>query len=210
MSNCEVVHLPTLVVEPFQVTEVLRCLFHTILFNRALGPVVAREIDAELFEITWPHCGDEAAERRLEGKIAQVHSWVERNKDKRATVRLSFFERPSHSVPSWVFLRQEQRLVWEEWNVTLVPAASFDSEQRSQLEIGLEECIHRIVTAVNEKKDHIPPVVKGSPLTFNFDITVTAQTSGDSSSESSSSVTAFGTELMRRVLSAAQPPSVLH
>jgi len=53
MSNCESFELPQLDVESYQVTEVLRCIIHTILFNRALGTVKPREIDAELFDITW-------------------------------------------------------------------------------------------------------------------------------------------------------------
>lgn len=36
-----------------QVREVLRILLHTIVFNRALGPVKPVERDSELFEITW-------------------------------------------------------------------------------------------------------------------------------------------------------------
>lgn len=40
--------------EPLEVREVLRCLLHTILFNRALGPVALREVDSELFDgLTW-------------------------------------------------------------------------------------------------------------------------------------------------------------
>ena len=53
MSNCEVVELPPIDLEPHQVTEVLRCILHTIIFNRSLGVVKPREVDSELFELTW-------------------------------------------------------------------------------------------------------------------------------------------------------------
>lgn len=53
MSNCEVVSLPSIEVELHQVREVLRCLAHTIIFNRALGPLKPTEVDSELFDITW-------------------------------------------------------------------------------------------------------------------------------------------------------------
>ena len=54
MSNCEVFHLkPVFELEQHQVREVLRILLHTVIFNRALGPVKPVERDSELFEITW-------------------------------------------------------------------------------------------------------------------------------------------------------------
>ena len=55
--NCEVFTLsPTsgpFELEQHQVREVLRILLHTIVFQRALGPVKPVERDSELFEITW-------------------------------------------------------------------------------------------------------------------------------------------------------------
>lgn len=220
MSNLEVIELPPIEIEPYQVTEVLRCLFHTILFNRALGSVVARDVDAELFDITWPHCGDPAAERRLETKIGEVKAFVERNQDRKAVVRLSFFERRAQSG-SW-FL-PEQRLTWEQWVLTLVPIPSppelghavgplaeatalqadvARARRRALLQSTLEGALQNIVTAVNEKREHIPPVVSGAALTFPFDVSVTTPPKETSS--------AFGVDLVRRMLSAAQPPSVLH
>lgn len=66
MSNCEVFHLPSIAVELHQVREVLRCLAHTIVFNRALGPLKPREVDSELFEaITWVSGGQLSGAREL-------------------------------------------------------------------------------------------------------------------------------------------------
>jgi autophagy-related protein 101 len=56
--------------------------------------------------------------------------------------------------------------------------------------------------AVNQKKDHIPPVVSGAATTFPFDVAL-------STGEASSSV-AFGLDAVRRMLSSTNPPSVLH
>ena len=58
MSNCEVFHLkPVFELEQHQIREVLRILLHTVIFNRALGPVKPVERDSELFEITWVRLG---------------------------------------------------------------------------------------------------------------------------------------------------------
>jgi autophagy-related protein 101 len=53
MSNCEVFNLPSIEVELHQLREVLRCLVHTVIFNRALGPLKPEVHDSELFDITW-------------------------------------------------------------------------------------------------------------------------------------------------------------
>lgn len=48
---------PVFELEQHQVHEVLRILLHTIVFNRALGPVKPVERDSELFAVTWVSSG---------------------------------------------------------------------------------------------------------------------------------------------------------
>lgn len=45
-------------------------------------------------------------------------------------------------------------------------------QRQAKLQSGLQESLTTIVRLVNEKRDHIPPVVSSSPLTFPFDITI--------------------------------------
>jgi hypothetical protein len=78
MSNCETLNLPLIEVEPHQVRELLRCVLHTIIFNRALGHVRPRDVDSELFDITYVHCGDEEVDRRIEAKISEFCQFIER------------------------------------------------------------------------------------------------------------------------------------
>lgn len=206
MSNCEVIELPLLEVEPYQVTEVLRCLLHTILFNRALGTVHPREVDSQLFDITWVHCGDDGVDARVESKVSTVQTWVERNPGRDIRVCLSFFERRQQQ--GW-FLRQEQRLYWEQWIIPIVVADyhslepdSARAKRKQALQSQLEASLSSIITAVNTKRDHIPPVVSGAALTFPFDVTV------EGAGNESSSI--FGVDLVKRMLSSTNPPSVLH
>lgn len=56
--NCEVFSLSPLRCEPFQVKEVMRAVLHTILFSRTLGVVRPRDVDSELFDLTYAMCGD--------------------------------------------------------------------------------------------------------------------------------------------------------
>lgn len=224
--NAEVFELPALEVEPHQVSETLRCLLHTVLFNRALGSVRPRDVDSSLFEpLTWVHCGDDAAAERLETKIARVQAWVDRQQAqqtasppptspppprRRALVTLSFFERRQQQ--GW-FLRQEQRLNWEKWVVPLsvvAPPAGADPEparaaRKQALLASIEAALTAIVTGVSERRDHIPPVVSGAPLTFPFDVSVEAEGGAEAGPIFG------GVDLVRRMLSSsANPPSVLH
>lgn len=78
MSNCETLNLPLIEVEPHQVRELLRCVLHTVIFNRALGHVRPRDVDSELFDITYVHCGDEEVDRRVEARINEFCQFAER------------------------------------------------------------------------------------------------------------------------------------
>jgi hypothetical protein len=84
--NCEVFYLKELEVEHYQIREVLRCILHTIMFNRALGLVRPREVDSELFEITYVQCGDAATEKKIEEKIDLFLAWVEKHPNKKSQV----------------------------------------------------------------------------------------------------------------------------
>ena len=61
-------------------------LLHTIIFNRALGPVKPQEVDSELFDITYARCGDPAVDAKVEEKISQFCAWIDRHPGKRGQV----------------------------------------------------------------------------------------------------------------------------
>ncbi|PSC69772.1 Meiotically up-regulated 66 [Micractinium conductrix] len=183
--DCQVFHLaPAFELEPHQVTEVLRLLLHTIIFQRALGPVKPQERDSELFDVTWVECGDAEVSRRVDEHIAQFLAWLQRNPGKRGQVCLSFYEKRQRQ--SW-FSTAEERVYWEQWLIDVQPlalpapefeerealaAAQLRTQRRARVQAAIEECLTSIVRHVNEKRDHIPPVVSGSAVTFPFDISV--------------------------------------
>ena len=45
-------------------------------------------------------------------------------------------------------------------------------QRQAKLQSGLQESLTTIVRLVNDKRDHIPPVVSSSPLPFPFDISI--------------------------------------
>lgn len=223
--NCEVFYLKELEVEHYQTREVLRCILHTILFNRALGLVRPRDVDSELFEyITYVQCGDTAIEKKIEEKIDHFLSWVEKYPNKKSRVCLSFYETRNKHM-AW--FSKVERLYWEQWCIQLhvVPPsplkakkfydssqsgetgvlpqteALMDERQRrhTKLEAALREVISQVLLIVNEKKDHIPPVLQPDVvISFPFEISI------PSSSDSS-----FGMDVFKRLLQTG-PPTMLN
>ncbi|CAN1343583.1 Autophagy-related protein 101 [Linum perenne] len=219
--NCEVCQLKELEVEHFEIREVLRCILHTVVFHRALGLVRPKVIDLELFDITYVQCGDVELEKKIDEKIEQFISWVEKRPNKKSQVCISFYE-VKNKHPSW-FTNKTERLYWEQWyinlNVSHQPKAhlgkshhskivvdpggitltstetSLDerSARRAALESSLREVLFQIIKFVNEKKDHVPPISDGVSC-FPYEITIP-----------SSSDSAFGMDMIKRMLHTGQP-----
>lgn len=212
--NCEVCPLKELEVEHYQIREVLRCILHTIVFHRALGLVRPKDVDLELFEITYVQCGDVELEKKIDEKIEHFMSWVEKHPNKKSQICLSFYEVKSKQ-PSW-FTNKIERLYWEQWYINLnvtqhprvhsgksyhskvvVDPGERDSEERSMrrasLEASLREVMFQILKFVNEKKDHVPPISEGV-LYFPYEISIP-----------SSSDSAFGMDMIKRMLQTGHP-----
>ena len=78
-------------------------------------------------------------------------------------------------------------------------AGSLRGARRARVQAALEEALLAVVRAVNERRDHIPPVTSGSAVTFPFDVSV----EGEGGS-------VFGLDVVKRMLLQSNPPSVLH
>ncbi|KAL0424587.1 UNVERIFIED_CONTAM: Autophagy-related protein [Sesamum radiatum] len=191
--NCEVCQLKELEVEHFEIREVLRCILHTIFFHRALGLVRPKDIDLELFEITYVQCGDVELERKIDEKIDQFIDKVEKHPNKKNQICLSFYE-VKNKQATW-FSNKVERLHWEQWyinlNVTQNPkghsgkshlpkvevnpgdtAAEARRARRTALECSLRDILFQIIRFVNEKRDHVPPIPNLDGVSFPYEITI--------------------------------------
>lgn len=210
MSNCETFNLPVLEVEPHQVKEALRCVLHSIIFNRALGYVQPKDVESELFDVTYVHCGDQEVDKKVEAKLNEFCTFIERKPAELHQLSLSFFE--LRKKQAW-FGTQDERLFWEQWCVNVMVLqpdvalqqqgghpglAQVRAQRQARLQASIEELIAFVVRCVNDKRDHIPPVVSASAITFPFDITF----SGGNRS-------VFGLHAVKKMLLQATPPPVL-
>lgn len=213
--NCEVFHLNELEVEHFQIREVLRCILHTVAFHRALGLVRPKDVDSELFEITYVQCGDLELEKKIEEKIDQFVNWVEKHPNKKSQMCLSFYE--VRNKPGAWFAPKVERFYWEQWYISInvispktsgskshhgkasvVDSGDAMMEERNArhaaLELALRDVLFQIIRLVNEKKDHIPPVLNTDVVSFPYEITI------PSTSDSS-----FGMDMFKRMLQTGHP-----
>ncbi|XP_027154706.1 autophagy-related protein 101-like isoform X1 [Coffea eugenioides] len=223
--NCEVCQLKELVslgppeprqeVEHFEVREVLRCILHTILFHRALGLVRPKDVDLELFDITYVQCGDVEHEKKIDEKIDHFIDRVEKHPNKKNQICLSFYE-VKNKQATW-FTNKVERHYWEQWYINLntvqhpkthsgkshhskvvVDPGETASEERNArrtaLESSLREVLFQIIKFVNEKKDHVPPIPNLDGVSFPYEITI-----------SSSSDSAFGMDMLKRMLQTGHP-----
>jgi len=162
-------------VEQHQVKEVLRCLLHTIMFQRALGAVRPSDVESDLFDITYVKCSDPGVSKAIEDKVDTFSRLLEQSQPPRGQICLSFFEK--HVKQVW-FSKHEDRVYWEQWNieVTVVPSIHGQEERRGvrpRLEQMILDRLTSILRLVNETHDHLPPVTDfGSTVCFPFEITV--------------------------------------
>ncbi|GAB2278071.1 hypothetical protein Dimus_012768 [Dionaea muscipula] len=213
--NCEVCHLRELEVEHFEIREVLRCILHTIMFHRALGLVRPRDVDLELFDITYVQCGDTEIEKKIDEKIDQFISWVEKHPHKKSQICLSFYNEVKNNKAMW-FSNRVERMHWEQWyinlNVVQRPksysikshhlrvvdvgenASEEESTRRAAVESSLRDVLFHVIRFVNEKKDHIPPIPNREVISFPYDITIP-----------SSSDNTFGMDMLKRMLHSGHP-----
>lgn len=75
-------------VEEHQVREVLKCIIHTIVFNRALGHVSPRDMDLQLINISYVEVVDDDVERLVEQGLQRVDSFVKTLRSSAPSVRV--------------------------------------------------------------------------------------------------------------------------
>ena len=218
--NHESIDLEPLCVERVQVKEVLKALIHSIIFQRALGAPLYRDTESDLFDITYMRCDSHLIDSKVEELAEAFSSGIDADAaaDVRTTCCLSFFERRSSSA-AFGWLRSEERVVWERWNIPLVvrraelpsallgggdaaaaAALAADAERAARhnaLEATLRQQIEFVLSVASAKREHIPPADGLGGDTIWFEI---SSTSADAAWS--------GLDMMRQLLSSASPPTV--
>ena len=153
--NCEIHQLAPLRCEAFQAKEVMRAVLHTVLFTRALGVVRPRDVDCEMFDLSYATCGDPAVDAAVEARLDALQAWLRRETraggETHARVTLSFHEL-QHVGPGTQRIEKRPTACWEQWRVPLevvvVDEAHAREELREQLALELRDTLRGAIQHV--------------------------------------------------------------
>jgi autophagy-related protein 101 len=97
--------------------EVLRCMIHTILFQRALGLIKPKDYHIEILDFYYVQCDHPDLIKRIEERIdAIVSNFVKKPKEV-LQVEISFHHKVEKSKQSW--FGKNEMVCWEQWFVNL-------------------------------------------------------------------------------------------
>lgn len=194
--------LDAMLLRPFEVKEALRCVLHTIIFSRSLGPVEPFEVQSELFDVTYVRNGTTDADKTVELAIEKfaTSTNIFNSGTSKGQLVLSFFER--RKTTSFFGSEREEKVQWERWIIPVIVQISSGRRGLSGLrgrrsEEALRDCLIDIVSKVNEKTEHLPSanLNKTKPMIFSFEIDHTAPNEADAT-------------WFSRLLQSASPPLV--
>jgi hypothetical protein len=189
----------------------MRAVLHTVLFTRALGVVRPRDVDCEMFDLSYATCGDPAVDTAVEARLDALQAWLRRETraggETHARVTLSFHEL-QHVGGSLPRIEKRPTACWEQWRVPLEVVVVDEAHDvlKEQLALELRDtlrgAIQHVLGLAGERKDHIPPVTTASAVCFPFAI-------GGSFAEDKEESRNGALGTLKKMLVDASPPSML-
>lgn len=149
-------------------SDVLRCLMHTLVFCRGLGPVSPTDGVVPLTDVVYAKILDATVDRAVEERVATVVQDTLRHRERRkCQAVLTFFNPVSRAGVFWTTTSKEP---FEHWAIqikltTPVPQdssqpipnpSSVPQQQRDELASSLRLMIGHILAVVSDHRDHIP------------------------------------------------------
>lgn len=179
-ASALVSHTTIQLLRPFELKEALRCILHTIIFGRSLGPVEPLEVQSELFDVTYVRNGTIRADKTVELAIEKFTTSMKffNNGTSKGQIVLSFFEK--QKTTSFFGTERDEKVQWERWVIPVIVQTSNgrrppreDSPRRGRRsEEALRDCMIDVVSRMNEKTDHLPSanLNKTKPMIFSYEI----------------------------------------
>lgn len=214
--NLEHFSAEELQVEIQHLKDVLRCLFHTVVcqraFNTLSAPLKVSEYDCEFFSLTFTRIDNAEISKEIDEKIdqfvgllkkeAEAHSKSSTSATEKKIVtqiHLDFFT-VKQKAGFWG--AKEERSAWEKWTfplvVSFVQYSAGDTAERlrakATLEQALQKAVMYIIRSADSRKDHIPTTqLPPEKLCHPFDISFKS-----------------GSDKWTNIFSWIQTPSVIH
>lgn len=164
-------------------------ILHTVFFHRFFTPIYPSTHD--VLDLTLPYLSEDDIETLVETKTASLVRALDtastqqspqyNPKAGRGTIVVQFLERKRRKA-GWFGVKGEEETVWENWiiEVTLTSARSETEAARNKraMERSLQKAAMKIVTLVNDERNHIPPITTNETNPFPYQILVNPRNDG--------------------------------
>mmetsp|Transcript_6217 Transcript_6217/g.15360 ORF Transcript_6217/g.15360 Transcript_6217/m.15360 type:complete len:215 (-) Transcript_6217:69-713(-) len=185
MNNCEHFGFSPLRLPIDHVKEAMRCVLHTVVFNRSIGSHTARPMNplpttSAMFGLTYMRTDDPQVDQEIELKVKQLGELLERRPRQGSAVKvqLSFYitKNRKASMLNWI-TGTEDKVTFEQWTFPVTvyfrsghPLVEQDEEAEKQAQAEMHSNMKRllmnIVLKINMKMDHLPPTPEQSSYRF--------------------------------------------
>mmetsp|Transcript_9531 Transcript_9531/g.14315 ORF Transcript_9531/g.14315 Transcript_9531/m.14315 type:complete len:211 (-) Transcript_9531:208-840(-) len=165
MSNCQEFWLPLVEVKRFQTKAALKCIFHTIIFNRSLHSegLAPKDIDCDIFEVSYARNDNKEVAKIVSHGIHMFIKKMDEGKLDKGVACLSFYNVTEQKSGWNFFFQSDNKFVWEKWLVpiSITDRKSFSvdsSKHQLKRQEMLRDSVTYVIKTVNERQEHLPPI----------------------------------------------------
>lgn len=174
--------------DPTSIKDIVRGILHTIFFHRYFPTL--RPSTIEVLDLVLPFVPDPELETLIETRISQLYRQLSATNSPSSGVRgqlgVQYFEkrRRKGGGLGWFSsgAKVEEEVCWEIWRLEVTLAMPKTETERMKvakaMEITLQKAVLRIVTIVNQHKDHIPPITTSETNPFPYRIQLNPRIEG--------------------------------
>ncbi|MCJ1481836.1 hypothetical protein MMC06_001995 [Schaereria dolodes] len=174
--------------DPTSVKDVVRGILHTIFFHRYFPTI--RPTTMEILDLTLPFVADPELVTLIDTRagqlMRQLSSTSSPNHSVRGQMAVQFFEKKRRKGGGLGWFtsgtKVEEEVCWEMWCLEITLATPRTEAERTKvmraMEMTLQKTTMKIVTVVNQHKDHIPPITTSESNPFPYTITLNPKIEG--------------------------------
>ncbi|KAK9781841.1 putative DUF1649 domain protein [Seiridium cardinale] len=171
-------------------------ILHTIFFHRFFPSITPHS--REVLDITLPFVDDQELDTMIEKRTAELDRELSAERTHaphsaggggaggggRGNISVQFFEKKRRKT--W-YMRAaygggDEEICWECWTVKVTVAEPRTESERAKVRKAMEQTllttVMKIITCVNQNKDHIPPITTSESNPFPYQISVNQKDAG--------------------------------
>jgi len=170
--------------DPTSVKDVVKGILHTIFFHRYFPSI--RPKTRDVLDLTLPVVEEVELETLIEQRTAALVRQLDTSSDMgvrstgvRGQISVQFFEKRRRKA--W-FTKGEEEVCWEQWTLDVTLATPRTESERAKVRKAMETMLlktaMKIVSTVNQHKEHIPPITTSEANPFPYQININPKGDG--------------------------------